>query len=64
MFSKPVALALLALGCLTAAAGGAYVATRHNVADRVARVAQAPATTATSAQPAKPVSETEAAVAE
>src|SRR5207248_8472658 len=33
MFSKPLALVLLALGCLTAAAGGAYVANRHNVSD-------------------------------
>jgi type IV secretory pathway VirB10-like protein len=64
MFSKPVAFALLALGCLTAAAAGAYVATRHNVTDRVASVAQAPAATATSAEAPKPVAETEAAVAE
>ena len=33
MFSKPLAFALLAVGCITAAAGGAYVATRHNTAD-------------------------------
>jgi hypothetical protein len=30
MLSKPLAFALLAAGCMTAAAGGAYVAMRHN----------------------------------
>jgi hypothetical protein len=64
MFSKPLAFVLLALGCLTAAAGGAYFATRHNVADTTA-VALAPASTpAAAGQPARPqaVAETEAAV--
>ena len=32
MFSRPLAFLLLALGCVTAAAGGAYVATRQNAA--------------------------------
>ena len=73
MFSKPLAFVLLALGCLTAAAGGAYVAARHNVSDTelvtTARPTSAPAPTATTAaqpspQPtaAQPVAETEAAV--
>lgn len=69
MFSRPLAFVLLALGCVTAAAGGAYVATRHNAADpaAVASVAApqpAPvAPAAASAQPAsQPVAETEAAV--
>lgn len=43
MFSKPLAFGLLALGCVTAAAGGAYVATRHNA---VELPASAPAATA------------------
>ena len=68
MFSKPLALVLLALGCLTAAAGGAYVATRHNAADTttaapVVTAEPAPATAATAAQgAAQPVAETEAPV--
>jgi hypothetical protein len=64
MFSKPLAFVLLALGCLTAAAGGAYFAARHNASDAAvaaARPAQAPATTAAQT-PAQPVAETEAAV--
>jgi hypothetical protein len=70
MFSRPLAFVLLALGCVTAAAGGAYVATRHNATDAGTVVASAPATpsatvpaTATPAQGAsQPVAETEAAV--
>jgi len=68
MFSKPLALVLLALGCLTAAAGGAYVATRHNAADTttaapVVTAEPAAATAATPAQgAAQPVAETEAPV--
>ena len=70
MFSRPLAFVLLALGCVTAAAGGAYVATRHNGTDAGTVVASAPATpsatvpaTATPAQGAsQPVAETEAAV--
>jgi hypothetical protein len=67
MFSRPLAF-LLALGCVTAAAGGAYVATRHNATDPVATTAPAPAVAAPSATPApaqassQPVAETEAAV--
>ena len=70
MFSKPLAFGLLALGCVTAAAGGAYVATRHNAAAFQATspaTAAVPAVSAPAASvPSKPadqgVSETEAAV--
>lgn len=69
MFSRPLAFVLLALGCVTAAAGGAYVATRHNSSDpavatsSVASPAAAVAPAAASAeQPAQRVAETEAAV--
>ena len=67
MFSKPLALVLLALGCLTAAAGGAYVATRHNAteAGTAAQISAAePAAAVAPAQPlaAQPVAETEAPV--
>ncbi|PYR75734.1 MAG: hypothetical protein DMF86_14500 [Acidobacteria bacterium] len=64
MFSKPLAFGLLALSCVTAAAGGAYLATRHNAADAVVtppHVATAPANAAPAA-PAQPVAETEAPV--
>jgi hypothetical protein len=67
MFSKPLAFVLLALGCLTAAAGGAYFAARHNASDAAAVSAAAgpasstPAATAPAPQP-QPVAETEAAV--
>jgi hypothetical protein len=70
MLSRPLAFLLLGLGCVTAAAGGAYVATRHNAADTVVATVPAPqAATASApsgssaAQPAaQPVAETEAAV--
>jgi hypothetical protein len=67
MFSRPLAFLLLALGVVTAAAGGAYVATRHNAADSMAvaaPIAAAPApTTGSTAQPvSQAVAETEAAV--
>ena len=71
MFSRPLAFVLLALGCVTAAAGGAYVANRHNSAE--VAVATAPAPAAAPAAPTGsmgqaqapvpgPVAETEAAV--
>jgi Bacterial conjugation TrbI-like protein len=44
MISKPIVLGLLAAGCVTAAAGGAYFAVRHNSTDRVGASASAPAT--------------------
>jgi hypothetical protein len=58
MISKPLVLGLLAAGCLTAAAGGAYLAVRQNDGVRTSPSAKLDA--ATSA--AKPVSETEAVV--
>jgi hypothetical protein len=68
MFSRPLAFVLLALGCVTAAAGGAYVATRHNSADGAATTATlaspapVPATETAAQSAPQPVSETEAAV--
>ena len=66
MFSKPLAFVLLALGCLTTAAGGAYFAARHNASDAAVaaatRPAQAPVPTTAAQTPAQPVAETEAAV--
>jgi type IV secretory pathway VirB10-like protein len=64
MFSRPLAFLLLALATITAAAGGAYVASRHNVTDQPAAAAApaAPAASkATTAAP-QPVAETEAPV--
>jgi type IV secretory pathway VirB10-like protein len=58
MISKPLAVGLLAAGCLTAAAGGAFIATRSNAAD-AARAQQA----VTAAPAARPVSETEGVIA-
>ena len=75
MFSKPLPFVLLALACITAAAGAGYVAKRQNATD--ATVVSAPAAqpapvTSTAATPAtppapaaastQPVAETEAAV--
>jgi hypothetical protein len=65
MFSRPLAFVLLALGCVTAAAGGAYVANRHNTAEVVvatAPAAAAPAAPTGSMGQAAPVAETEAVV--
>jgi len=65
MFSRPLAFLLLALGCLTAAGGGAYLATRRTAPAPVSQASTAvPAAAAgTSAAPAaQPVAETEAAV--
>jgi hypothetical protein len=66
MFSRPLAFLLLALGCVTAAAGGAYMATRQNAASgpatvEAAAVEPAPATVPASTA-AQPVAETEAPV--
>ncbi len=59
--SSRVLAGILAAGCVTAAAGGAYVAVRQNAAP--VPVAAAPAAPAfTPAQAARPVSETEAVV--
>jgi len=66
MFSKPLAFGLLALGCVTAAAGGAYVATRHNAAEvqtaAPSNAAQTPAPPAAPAAADKSVPATEATV--
>ena len=67
MFSKPLAFGLLALGCVTAAAGGAYVATRHNAAELQSTApvvtAKVPAPTVPAKAADQGVRETEAAVA-
>jgi len=66
MFSRPLAFLLLALACITAAAGGAYVATRRTVSDVPAASTAAAAPTAGNAKTAspasQPVTETEAPV--
>lgn len=73
MFSKPLGVVLFALACLTAAAGGAYLAARHNASDAAVVAAQSPSgpvPTASTASPAavtpapapQPVAETEAPV--
>ena len=69
MFSRPLAFLLLALGCVTAAAGGAYVATRQNAVPATTTVpadtgapATTPVTASATAPAAQPVAETEAAV--
>ena len=61
MFSKPLAVGLLALACVTAAAGGAYVAVRSTSA--VAGVSCGPGAAASHTQPRPPaVQDTEAVV--
>ena len=67
MFSRPLAFLLLALACITAAAGGAYVATRRTVSDgplatSTAAPAPAAASTKSAAPASQPVAETEAPV--
>jgi hypothetical protein len=59
MISRPLVVGLLAAGCVTAAAGGAYVAVRHNRVEGTALSAAAPG-----GSPAAPaaVAETEAIV--
>ena len=63
MISKPLAVGLLAAGCLTAAAGGAYVAVRSNRADAARTTESAAAPAAPVSQPVQPVSETEGVIA-
>jgi hypothetical protein len=58
---KPVVLGLLAAACVTAAAGGAYLAVRQNAAAGTVTVT-APRSTAPTAPAAQPVTETEALV--
>jgi type IV secretory pathway VirB10-like protein len=66
MISRPVLIGLLAAACVTAAAGGAFVAVRQNATERSAADVQAsaPVVAAPAAQPAtaQPVAETEAVV--
>ena len=64
--SPRILAGLLAAGCLTAAAGGAYVAVRQNVVQPAPVAASpAPVPSATPASPAvAPVSETEAVISE
>ena len=52
MFSKPFAVVALAIACVTAAAGGAYVAIRQN--QEPARVAAAATGSVEQSQPASP----------
>ena len=59
--SSRVLAGLLAAGCLTAAAGGAYMAVRQNVVQPVP-VAASPSTAAPASPSVAPVSETEAIV--
>ncbi len=63
MISRPLAVGLLAAGCLTAAAGGAYVAVRSNAGDTPRATQSAAAPAAVGSQPMQPVSETEGVVA-
>jgi len=58
MLAKPVVLGLLAAACVTAAAGGAYIAVRHNESTSVSTPA-----TGDSPDAPRPVAETEAIVA-
>jgi hypothetical protein len=59
MISRPVVLALLAAACVSAAAGGAYLAVRH-----IGAASSVPAPTVSAAQPTsgQPVAETEALI--
>ena len=64
MISRPVLIGLLAAACITAAAGGAFVAFRQNAGDRAsaANTATAVREATQPANPAQPVAETEAVV--
>lgn len=63
MMPKTLAFGLLAVGCVAAAAGGAYMAVRQNVAEPPAAATSVPLSAPASSTPAStPVSETEAAV--
>ena len=65
MFSKPLAFGLLAIACLTAAAGGAYVAARHNAGDIAPPVHTVQPAASESRPPTAPaVSETEVRASE
>ena len=66
MFSKSLAIGALAAGCVAAAAGGAYLAARHNAPSEPALAGPAPlvesSTPGEAAIVPKPVAETEAVV--
>lgn len=62
MFSKPFAIGVLAVGCVTAAAGGAYLAVRQSAEPPDATLAAQPATVSTPAAGPTAVAETEALV--
>jgi hypothetical protein len=62
MASKSLAVAVLVAGCVAAAAGGAYMAVRHNAADSQAAVVSTAPPTTQPAETARPVAETEAVV--
>jgi len=63
MHSKLFAAGLLVAGCVTAAAGGAYLAVRHNAGPGPAAISEpAPATVPPAAAAPSPVAETEAEV--
>jgi hypothetical protein len=63
MFSKPFAVAALALACVTAAAGGAYVAVKQNQTPERAQAAVAEAPNRGGTPAAQAVRDTEAVVA-
>lgn len=62
MISRPAAVGLLAAGCLTAAAGGAYMAVRQNTAAAAAIPAPLVVEPATAAPSPAPVAETETVI--
>jgi type IV secretory pathway VirB10-like protein len=62
MISRPAAVGLLAAGCLTAAAGGAYMAVRQNTAAAAATPAPIVLEPATAAPSPAPVAETETVI--
>jgi hypothetical protein len=62
MISKPLVLGLLAVSCVGAAAGGAYVAVRRNGSASAPTQALTTASSPASAAVGKPVAETEAVV--
>ncbi len=62
MISKPLVLGLLAVSCVGAAAGGAYVAVRQNTGPSAPAQAMTTASSPAGAPAAKPVAETEAVI--
>src|SRR5437879_1189642 len=64
MLSNRLAFAALAVACIGAAAGGGYLASRHDAAPAVAQGARAPVLSTPRASTAEAVQETEAIVDE